>query len=428
MNNYKKFTFNNGAKLYFKKNDINDSAIIRVRFACGARMDGKKPGLAHLCEHMVFTGTKQHNKEELSKISASFGYSNAETNISYIRFVGEFLPKQLKDYINYLNEILTQSLLTAKLLEEEKKIVLQEFKGRVDDHKFLNFYFNNSKVCPKDAYLNTVIGKVEAIKSITVSEVKKFVKTYFVANNCTIILSAPISFNKAKKLVSQLLTNNLPINKKLPKFEKFYFEPINQKFFQNKLAKIDKCYTTVNMTFDKRWDDFDFYNKFSFVQYALNMEGYGLHKLLRLDNNLVYYAYGELSLTENNGLLVFATESSKENVNTILTKLGNWLKVFAERGIDQNTLDVIKSKLQFNEATQIPTPNKYLSRMEAYDFNGVLLNPKKQFKKRMQTTLDELNGMIKQVFNSARFSCSVYGDIEKENLITGKQFNKIFNG
>ena len=57
MSRYKKVGLINGAKLYFRKNDINSLSICRVSFSCGAREDGKKPGLAHLSEHMVFTGT-----------------------------------------------------------------------------------------------------------------------------------------------------------------------------------------------------------------------------------------------------------------------------------------------------------------------------------------------------------------------------------
>ncbi len=427
MSKYKKVNLINGAKLYFRKNDINSSTIIRVKFPSGAREDGKKPGLAHLTEHMIFTGTPKHTKEELSKINASFGYSNAETNAMNIRFVGEFLPKQLKDYLEYLSEMLTQSLLTKKLLEEEKKIVLQEFKGRTDDHKFLNYHFNNCKLCPLDVYINTVIGKEEAVKSITTSEVRKFIKSYFVANNCTVFLCAPISLNKAKKMLNNLLIKNLPINKNLPKLDKFYFEAQNQKFFQNKFVDINKCYTTINMVYDKPWNDFDFYNKFSLVMYALNMEGYGLHKLLRLDNKLVYFAGAASSIAKNNGMIFFEAESSKDNVNAIITKLGEWIKTFAQNGIDQKTLDVIKDKHKFNIATQIPSPFRYMGKLEAYELKQILENSKKLFKDKMNLTLDELNAMIKEVFSSARFSCSVYGDIKKDALISEKQFNKLYN-
>ena len=200
LNKYKKIKLNSGATLYYRKNDINTATKVRVEFKCGAQHDGSKPGLAHLCEHMLFAGTSKHSKEEIAKIGTNFGYSNAFTSSLLIGFVGDMVTKQLPMYIDYVAELLSDSLFDKKMLEEEKQIVFQEIKGCTDDHQFLAFNFNEYALTELPVYFNTVLGSEKSLETITSNDLKKFAKKYFVANNCKVYICSPVGLNKVKNI------------------------------------------------------------------------------------------------------------------------------------------------------------------------------------------------------------------------------------
>lgn len=63
---YKNFILPHGGKLRYVKNNISKTTSVEIDFYCGARCE-KIPGLAHFTEHMFFTGTKDLNKEQVTK-------------------------------------------------------------------------------------------------------------------------------------------------------------------------------------------------------------------------------------------------------------------------------------------------------------------------------------------------------------------------
>ena len=58
----KYYQFDSGLVLLYEKNNINKETNINIDFDCGARCDGKLPGLSHFVEHMFFSGTDKLSK------------------------------------------------------------------------------------------------------------------------------------------------------------------------------------------------------------------------------------------------------------------------------------------------------------------------------------------------------------------------------
>ena len=61
MGRYKQINLSKGGKLYYVKNNISKSTMVRISFDCGSRVD-TIPGLAHFTEHMFFCRNQNHDK------------------------------------------------------------------------------------------------------------------------------------------------------------------------------------------------------------------------------------------------------------------------------------------------------------------------------------------------------------------------------
>ena len=132
---FKEIVYDNGTHLFYQKNKINGSTVVEIVFDCGSRCDGDKPGLAHFCEHMFFTGTKTEDKKTISKQYFDFINTNAFTNSKTISFVGTIFTKEFKDYLKQVEKMINKSTFSKKAVEEEKQVVLQEIVRDSDNYR-----------------------------------------------------------------------------------------------------------------------------------------------------------------------------------------------------------------------------------------------------------------------------------------------------
>ena len=213
---YKIFEYDNGLKLYYAKNNINKSTAVEISFDCGSRCDGDLPGLSHFCEHMFFTGTKTESKAEISKQYFDFIKVNAYTNTKEIFFTGEIFTNELKDYLNMVAKMITQSTFNSKAVEDEKKVVIQEIVKDNDKFAKKSSQFFSYLLLEDEYYKNGVLGSTKSVNKITSKDVKAYIKKYFVNNNCRVYICSPLSFNTVKKMVATCLGDKLKRNEKLP--------------------------------------------------------------------------------------------------------------------------------------------------------------------------------------------------------------------
>lgn len=90
------YILKNNIKLVYKKTTSSLTSI-SISLGAGAAMDGKKLGIAHATEHMVYKGTKNRSESEINReLSDIFGFQNAMTNYPYVIYYGTLLNDDFK--------------------------------------------------------------------------------------------------------------------------------------------------------------------------------------------------------------------------------------------------------------------------------------------------------------------------------------------
>ena len=115
---YKKITLPHGGVLYYTKNKINASTMLRLNFDCGSRCN-TIDGLAHFTEHMFFTGTKTLTKEDVAKKYFDFINANAYTSMKSICFEGQIFTNELEEYLKTVAMLITESSFGQKNVDKE---------------------------------------------------------------------------------------------------------------------------------------------------------------------------------------------------------------------------------------------------------------------------------------------------------------------
>lgn len=268
------YTLSNGMKVYLS--DYEDAPRIQTYIAVrtGSRNDpATANGLAHYLEHILFKGTSKigtsnwpAEKIELDKIEALYevyrkttdadkrtklyhqidsisvvaaGYAianeydkmlsqigaqgtNAYTFVEQTVYVNDIPSNQIQKWAQIEAERF--SMVVPRLFHTELEAVYEEKNRGLDNDRSKVFEATFASLFKNDPYgTQTTIGTVEHLKNPSITEIKKYFKTYYVANNMAICMSGDLDFDSTitmlEKHFSALPKADVPV-KTFPAEEK----------------------------------------------------------------------------------------------------------------------------------------------------------------------------------------------------------------
>ena len=128
------FSLDNGLKVIVVENKRAPvvSQMIWYKFGSSVEEIGKS-GLAHFMEHLMFKGTKKFPKNYYSNfLSKIGGTENAFTSYDYTAYYQIFPSDKTEKIIEMEADRMKNLSLTKKMVEIEKKVILEERFQRVE--------------------------------------------------------------------------------------------------------------------------------------------------------------------------------------------------------------------------------------------------------------------------------------------------------
>jgi zinc protease len=239
MINFEKHVLENGLTVILQNIPEASIANVNVLYKVGSRNETPtKTGLAHLFEHLMFTGTAAVPDYD-TPIQLAGGENNAFTNTDFTNYYIS-VPKQNLDLAIFLEADRMHNLsLKSKKINVQKKVVVEEFFETTINIPYGNVWHEIRQQAYKNtAYAWPTIGLIpEHISQTTKEDLTYFYQQYYAPNNAILVVNGNI--------------NTLQVFEKI----KTYFEPIksnkdsNPVFYQNKWSKsqgtINEIYAKV---------------------------------------------------------------------------------------------------------------------------------------------------------------------------------------
>jgi len=178
-------TFENGMEVIFKENHSSPMITSIVFVRAGAKYENDfNNGVTHLLEHLLFNGTKNRSREEISEgIKNHGGYINAFTRKDLTGYL-VLMPKEYIDYgIEVQADQLFNSIFVDEEVDKERKIVIEEIQKDNDNPANLAEYFFNAKSMAGSAYERPVLGYKNIIATIPREKIIEYWKQYYAPNN-----------------------------------------------------------------------------------------------------------------------------------------------------------------------------------------------------------------------------------------------------
>ncbi|NIO49247.1 MAG: peptidase M16 [Candidatus Aminicenantes bacterium] len=219
----KYFELENGLKVFlYEKHTL---PLINLVFAVnlGTKDESEETnGLVHVLEHYIlFRGSEFRSGPEISQDIRRHGaYFNAHTSLDFALFEIS-LPSEYADFaLRNQKEILFNLKLSQEELDEEKKVILEELSQIQDDplkYATTLVYQNLFKDHP---YQKPVQGKKEIIEALTVEQVEKFYRKFFIPSNFVLAIVGDFEIEEMEKKTKDIFGDLKKEEISTPKYEK----------------------------------------------------------------------------------------------------------------------------------------------------------------------------------------------------------------
>ena len=197
----KKIVLRNGLTLILEKTNSN-SVTLGVCVKTGSINENKdNRGISHFLEHLIFEGTKKRTAQEIVKaIEGVGGEFNAFTTHEITFFYAKVLSKFFKNAITIISDILKNSIFEDKIIEKERKVILEEMNLWEDDPKSYQWYLFEKALFKNHPAKYPVIGFKETLKKINRKEILDYFNKYYIPNNMAVVLTGNLNSEMKKSL------------------------------------------------------------------------------------------------------------------------------------------------------------------------------------------------------------------------------------
>ena len=191
MIDFESYTLGNGLTVLLHHDPERTVATVNVLYRVGSRHDPpQRTGLAHLFEHLMFSGSAGVPNFDDALQSAG-GENNAVTSSDYTLYY-DTLPAENLETALWLESDRMRSLrFSKKSLENEKRVVVEEFRETCLEQPYGDLYHHfNALVYREDPYRWPVIGsEIGHIQRVTLAEVRDFYQRYYGPDNAILCVA-----------------------------------------------------------------------------------------------------------------------------------------------------------------------------------------------------------------------------------------------
>ncbi len=182
----------NGLKAILIENHKAPVITFQVWYRVGSRNEELgKAGLSHLLEHMMFKGTQKVGPEEISRIIQEAGGNiNAFTSKDYTAYFETLSADRISIAMELESDRMANLALRDEDFRTEKMVVMEERRLRTEDQALAILMEEAIALAYRShPYQWPIIGWMSDIAQLTLDDIQKYYKTYYVPNNAFLVVA-----------------------------------------------------------------------------------------------------------------------------------------------------------------------------------------------------------------------------------------------
>lgn len=192
--------------------EISSAAVVSVDIwvNAGATSDPVgAAGMAHFLEHMIFKGTEAIASGEFDlAIETEGGSSRAATSHDYAHYAFTVAANQFPKTLDYLAQMLLNAKIDAEAMEQERLVVLEEWRQANDDPDWVAYQHLMTTAYGAHPYGGSVLGNEESIRNITAVQMRDYHRSHYIPRQMTVAIAGAVDRDAAIEVVNNAFRNN----------------------------------------------------------------------------------------------------------------------------------------------------------------------------------------------------------------------------
>lgn len=198
------FVLDNGLKVFLlEKRNV---PLVNVVAAVDVGSKDETPetsGIVHMLEHYIlYRGTEVRSGSDVGRDARRHGaYFNAHTG-NDLAFFEISVPVEAADFaLRNQREILFRLKIEQEELDNEKEVILEEFRQLEDDPFRHATALAYQRLFPGHPYSSPLLGDPEVIRNLSAEEFSAFYRKYFIPSQCALAVVGDFSLAEMKDKV-----------------------------------------------------------------------------------------------------------------------------------------------------------------------------------------------------------------------------------
>lgn len=198
-------TLKNGLRLIHHYDAATPMVAVNLLLNVGSSYEKPdKTGLAHLMEHLMFTGSKNAPRFD-EMLERAGGDSNAWTSIDVTNYYEVLPASNLETALWLESDRISNLLLSDESIAVQKSVVIEEFKQRYLNQPYGDvLHLTHGQAYLLHPYRWPTIGlDVNTIEGFMPHDVKDFYRRHYSVSNAVLCISGNVDFDTAAGLVEK---------------------------------------------------------------------------------------------------------------------------------------------------------------------------------------------------------------------------------
>jgi predicted Zn-dependent peptidase len=359
----------------------------------------------HFLEHLLFTGTSRHSEAELeSLIEQHGGYSNAHTTAEETIYELDIYSRYAGFGLEFLYEIMSDSLLSPGDVETSRGIIEREAGGRPSSIQQWMYRHDVGRTATEKALRqllpesNYICSELEEAAHITRDDILEAFSSYYVPGNMALVVVGDFSVGEMRQAIldtfGTLSTGQLP--------ERPFRVPPPPRVFSEVRstlapvlgsdAEVGMAFRTVGMT------SADYYTMFVLQSYLDSR----LYETVRIEDGLSYSPASEGGALRDYGVMLVYADVELEAQDRVLNIMKKEIERLQEP-LDTETVEQVKRKLLLQMVQGYESNSEladyYANSVFEYETSGGLVDQEARIE---QVSVEDLHRVAKRYLSLDR--------------------------
>ena len=199
------YVLTNGLKVLLVPDASKPSTTVNITYRVGSRYENYgETGMAHLLEHLMFKGSKQHPRlwEEMSQRGVQFnGTTSYDRTNYYETFAAK--PETLKWALSMEADRMVNSRISGEDLKTEFSVVRNEMEKNENSSIGMLMQRVTSSAYQWHNYGKDTIGARTDVENVNIPHLQAFWRKYYQPDNATLTVAGAFDANQVLQLVAQ---------------------------------------------------------------------------------------------------------------------------------------------------------------------------------------------------------------------------------